>query len=146
MFSGNLLVALLTCSVAAVNAQIKCNPVSIAVADGWCKSRTVAYKGCFDATKSDSDATSKAAFVTLNQAKFKMLESKDTCLAGATMLCALVGGRPRDWDCTDINNECTADNLANNYGVGACSTDAQCTGFATSTFNICCSGIDWLDH
>ena len=29
--------------------------------------------------------------------------------------------------------------------MGACSTDAQCTGFATSTLNICCSGMTgWI--
>ncbi len=135
------LLTALTCAVTAVNAQVKCNDVSIVVTDGWCKGKTVAYKGCFDATKMDSDATSKAAFITLNQANFKRLASKETCLAGARDLCTLVGGTPRDWDCTDVNNECKADNLANNFGVGACSTDAQCTGFAASTFNICCSSM-----
>jgi hypothetical protein len=145
MLDGNPLFALLVCAIAAVHAQVKCNDVSINVADGWCKGKTVAYKGCFDATKPDSDATSKAAFITLNQANFKVLVSKDTCLAGATLLCATFGGKPRDYDCTDVDNECKADNLANNYGIGACSTDAQCTGFAKSTFNVCCSSMSgWI--
>jgi hypothetical protein len=145
MVDGRLL-ALLICAISAVDAQVKCNDVSIIVSDGWCKGKTVAYKGCFDSTKPDSDATSKASFITLNQGNFKNLVSKDTCLQGATQLCAVVGGKPRDWDCTDVNNECKADNLANNYGVGACSTDAQCTGFAKSTFNICCSSMTgWIN-
>ena len=140
------LLALLICAVSAVNAQVKCNDVSITVSDGWCKGRTIAYKGCFDATKPDSDATSRAAFITLNQNNFKTLVSKDTCLQGATDLCAAVGGKSRDWNCNDVNNECKADNLANNFGVGACSTDAQCTGFAKSTFNICCSSMTgWIN-
>ena len=145
MSNGAMLLALLTCAFAAVNAQIKCNDVTINVADGWCKGKTVAYKGCFDATKTDADSTSKAAFITMNQASFKTLVSKDTCLAGAKQICADVGGTPRDWDCIDVNNECKADNLANNYGMGACSTDAQCTGFAKSTYNICCSSMTgWI--
>jgi hypothetical protein len=48
----------------------------------------------------------------------------------------------------DVNNECKADNLANNHGVGACSTrtDAQCTGFAKSTLKICCSSmLNWAN-
>ena len=133
---GPPLSALLIYTTAVVNAQIKCNDVSIDVTDGWCKGKTVAYKGCFDATNSSS----KAAFIALNQANFKPF-TKDICLAGATSLCANVGGAPRAWDCTDVNNECKADNLANNQGVGACTTDAQCTGFAKSTFNICCSSM-----
>ena len=140
-----MLLALLVCAIAAANAQIKCNDVSINVADGWCKGKTVAYKGCFDSTKPDSDSTSKAAFIALNQPNFKNLVSKDTCLAGAKELCSAVGGTPRDWDCNDVNVECKADNLANNFGVGACTTDAQCTGFAKSSFNICCSSmINWV--
>ena len=136
---GLPLSALLIYTTAVVNAQIKCNDVSIDVTDGWCKGKTVAYKGCFDATNSSSPF-SKAAFIALNQANFKPF-TKDICLTGAISLCANVGGAPRAWDCTDVNNECKADNLANNQGVGACTTDAQCTGFAKSTFNICCSSM-----
>ena len=145
MLDGHVLLILLISAI-TVDAQIKCNDVSINVADGWCKGKTVAYKGCFDATKPDSDSTSKASFVTLNQASFKTLVSKDTCLQGAAFLCTAIGGKSRDWVCTDVNNECKADNLANNFGSGACSTDAHCTGFATSTFNICCSSMTgWIN-
>ena len=63
------------------------------------------------------------------------------CMTGATALCVEVGGKPKEWDCKDINNECSSDNLPNNYGVGACSTDAQCTVFAKSTMKICCDVI-----
>ena len=66
-----LLPALLVCVIAAVNAQVKCNDISISVAGGWCKDQTVFCRGCFDATKSDSDETcSAASFIALNQAKF----------------------------------------------------------------------------
>ena len=144
MVSASVLV-LLWCSATVIDAQIKCNPVSIVVGDGWCKGKTVAYSGCFDATKPDSDPSSKAAFITLNQNTFKTLDSSATCLAGATSLCTTIGSTPRSWDCTDVNNECKADNLANNYGVGACTVDSQCTGFAQSTYDICCSSLkNWI--
>ncbi len=53
----------------------------------------------------------------------------------------MVGGKPKDWDCKDVNKQCSSDNLPNEYGVGACSTDAQCTAFAKSTMNVCCDVI-----
>ncbi len=85
-YMGGLLLALLVCAITTINAQVRCNDVSINIADGWCKGRTVVYKGCFDATKSDSDPTSKAAFIALNQPNFKVLASRDTCLADAALL------------------------------------------------------------
>jgi hypothetical protein len=139
------LLILFACSIAAVNAQVKCNSVSFTVSDGWCKGQALSYKGCFDATKPITDLSSQAAFIALNQQNFKPF-SQSMCLQGAVGLCALVGGTARAGVCTDMNNECKADNLANNLGVGACSTDAQCTGFAKSTFNICCSSmVGWVN-
>jgi hypothetical protein len=131
---------LLVCIAATVDAQVKCNPVSFTVTGGWCKDKAVSYKGCFDAAAPDTDKSSKAAFITANQALFAPY-SQAMCLADATVLCGAVGGKPKDWDCKDVNNECSSDNLPNNYGVGACSTDAQCTAFAKSTMEICCDVI-----
>ena len=131
---------LLVCIATMVDAQVKCNPVSFTVTAGWCKDKAVSYKGCFDAAAQDTDKTSKAAFITASQALFAPY-SQTTCLAGATVLCGAVGGKPKDWDCKEVNNECSGDNLSNNVGVGACNTDAQCTAFAKSTMNICCDAI-----
>lgn len=132
-----LLPALLVCVVAVVDAQVKCNDVTIRVTGGWCKDQTVAYRGCFDATKPDSDATSAASFIALNQANFKQFDSNSTCLNRATSECATYGGKPRDWDCTDVDNECKTDNLVYSVGVGACSVDLHCNGFAQSSFLPC---------
>ena len=131
---------LLVCIATTVDAQVKCNPVSFTVTGGWCKDKAVSYKGCFDAAAPDADKTSKAAFISANQALFAPY-SQATCLTGAAALCGVVGGKPKDWDCKDVNNECSGDNLSNNVGVGACNTDAQCTAFAKSTMNICCDVI-----
>jgi hypothetical protein len=122
-----------------VEAQVKCNAVSYTVDDGWCKGKSVSFKACYDASKPDTDSQSKAALIKTSQLAEK-LYTKDICLAGAKMMCSLVGGTPRAWDCTDVNNECSADNIAGRI-AGACSTDAQCTGFATSTYDICCDSL-----
>jgi hypothetical protein len=137
---GSVALLLFVCIATTVDAQVKCNPVSFTVTGGWCKDKTVSYKGCFDAAAADTDKSSKAAFIAANQASFTTY-SQAMCLAGATSLCAAVGGKPKDWDCKDVNNECSSDNLPNNFGAGACSTDAQCTAFAKSTMKICCDVI-----
>jgi hypothetical protein len=131
---------LLVCIAATVDAQVKCNPVSFTVTGGWCKDKAVSYKGYFDAAAPDTDKSSKEAFITANQALFAPF-SQAISLAGATVLCGAVGGKPKDWDCKDVNNECSSDNLSNNNDVGTCSTDSQCTAFAKSTMNVCCDVI-----
>jgi hypothetical protein len=130
-------VVLLLACMATVDAQVKCNRVSFTVTGGSCKDKTVSYNGCFDATKLDADATSKAAFINTNQALFAP-HSKEVCLSRAKVICALAGGTVKASYCNDVNDECAADNLANNNGVGACTTDAHCTGFAKSKMMICC--------
>ncbi len=37
-----LIILLLVSAIVVVNAQVKCDGVSIVVADGWCKGKTVA--------------------------------------------------------------------------------------------------------
>jgi hypothetical protein len=146
-YEGKLLLpALLVCIVAAINAQVKCNDIAISVAGGWCKGQTVTYRGCFDATKPDSDETSAASFIALNQEKFKEFNS-NTCLTRATSECATYGGKPRDGGCTDVDNECKTDNLVYSVGVGACLVDSHCTGFAQSSFVPCCEQYSgWIQN
>ena len=135
---GSVLV-FLVCMATVVEAQVKCNAVSYTVDDGWCKGKTASFKACYDASKPDTDPQSKAALIKTSQAMEKAY-TKDICLAGAQEICSAVGGKAKAWDCTDVNNECSGDNIAGRIN-GACSTDAQCTGFATSTYNICCDSM-----
>jgi hypothetical protein len=124
-----------------VDAQVKCNAVSYTVDDGWCKGKSVSFKACYDASKPDTDSQSKAALIKMSQLAEKVY-TKDMCLNGAKEMCSWVGGTPKAWDCTDVNNECSGDNVAGRIS-GACSTDAQCQGFAASSYAICCDS--WQD-
>jgi hypothetical protein len=131
----------LVCMATVVDAQVKCNAVSYTVDDGWCKGKSVSFKACYDASKPDTDSQSKAALIKMSQLAEKVY-TKDMCLNGAKEMCSWVGGTPKAWDCTDVNNECSGDNVAGRIS-GACSTDAQCQGFAASSYAICCDS--WQD-
>ena len=57
------------------------------------------------------------------------------------LICVMVGGKPKDWDSKDVNNECSADNFGNNVDVETYTTHDKCTDFGKSMMEICCDVI-----
>jgi hypothetical protein len=116
------------------------------VTGGWCKDTTVSSKGCyssFDEVKPDTDIHHREPSVICTLFHRNMLGGSNSDLL---LICGMVGDKPIDWDCKDVNNECSADNFGNNVGVETYTTHDKCTDFGKSMMEICCDVIKNLMH